>query len=282
MFSQFFQDGEDYFGSKPDVPRYPSSSEILAEMVSANKGALPGVTDLAGRMDTANFGLFENQLDRVAPSFMGSIGQTDKNIASRVRGEVPEEVQNAIQNSAAARSFLSGTGQGEDQTWLGNLTGRDLARTSYGIQREGEADLQRFGGVLKGLYPTTDVRKLLFSPGEVQNVMEQKWNEEWLRAKVAGAPDPVARGRADQEMALFATIMSAAGGGGGSTPQPHNPTQPWDTGRGGDLNYGSGGMPVYGSGGVDWNYNNFPTTTPNPTQAPPTTVESPWGEGLWA
>lgn len=283
--------GEEFFGSKPDVPKYPTSEEILAEMLKANSGALPGVTDLAGQMDAANLGNWTNQVNQISPSFMGSMAQAGDNIASRVRGEIPKEVQDAVQRSAAARSFMSGTSGGANTSWLGNLTGRDLGRTSFDIQRQGEEDLGRFGGVLKSLTPTTDVRSMLLSTPQVQNIMEQRWNEEWLRAKIDGAPDPVAKGRADEEMALIGMVLSGYAGGAGYQRPPSSLDSP-----------GGGGSPAMSNADQQqrawqaWNYGAPPpqsTTTinqntgmfDNPNNPEGVTklagTGSPWGGGLW-
>lgn len=283
MFDRF-GGGDEYFGSKPDVPKFPTSEEILAEMLKANSGALPGATTLAGQMDAANLGNWQTQVNQIAPSFMGAMSQAGDNIASRVRGEVPKEVQDAVQRSTAARSFMSGTGGGANTSWLGNLTGRDLGRTAFDIQRQGEEDLGKFGGVLKSLTPTTDVRSMLLSTPQVQNIMEQKWNEEWLRAKIAGAPDPVAKGRADEEMALLGMVLSIYGGGPGyqrkETAVDNPGGSPMNNAgqQGQGWNYGA--PPVYGSpatAGEGWGQ---PMGEVNKTDWSPV-VDSPWGGGLW-
>lgn len=285
MFDRF-GGGDEYFGSKPDVPKFPTSEEILAEMLKANTGALPGATELAGGMDAANLGNWQTQVNQIAPSFMGSMKQAGENIASRVRGEIDGD---AVQRSVAARSFLSGTGGGTNTSWLGNLLARDIGMTEYQTKRQGEQDLERFGGVLKSLTPTTDVRSLLLSTPQVQNIMEQKWNEEWLRAKIAGAPDPVAKGRADEEMALLGMVLSIYGGGpgyqrtqtvvdnpGGNGPAMSNAGQQnraWQA-----WNYGAPppqATPQNPNTGMFDNPNNADGVTPLANTG------SPWGGGLW-
>lgn len=227
MFKQFLSKGKDYFGSKPDVPNYPTAPEILENTINTNQGALPGATKLAGGINTANQGILSGMFESLAPSWLKTLSNIGKNNEAATRGEVPKDVEDALARSSAGKALTggySGSGMGA------NLSARDLGLTSLDLTRRGQTDTQNFGSFLRGtaMPNLVGVESMQLKPEQVQNIMEQKWNEQYLRAKIEGMPDPVARGRADQEMALFATIMSAVGGmmgggGGGSQPQQYQP-----------------------------------------------------------
>lgn len=212
MFKQFLGGGKDYFGSKVDVPDLPGMGDILKEGAAANLAALPGIKDWAGQINAFNQSEVSKMLEQVLPGFTGGLASVTTNAAALARGEIPSDVQSAVVNSAAARAVrggYGGTGMGR------NLVSRDLGITSLAATEAGQQRLQSLGGFARAAFPVFDFSTAFFNPAQMLDYTYSKFQRDLLQAQVDAAPDPVARGRADQEMALFGMILSVYSGGPG-------------------------------------------------------------------
>ena len=214
MFTQQFSRGKDFFGERLQVPTLPSMEQILRGGTAANVANLPDLQKLASQTNVFNQAEITRMLESTTPGLLGGIKSATTNAASLARGEIPEDVQRAIQSSTAARSAGGGFGG----SVLGrNLTARDLGLTSLDLTGQGQSRLMNLGAFSRNLFPTFDYSTMFFSPAQMLDYTYSSFQRNLLAAKSAAAPDPVARGRADQEMALFGMIMSAYGGGAGYT-----------------------------------------------------------------
>jgi hypothetical protein len=231
MFSQLVGGGgKDYFGTRLDVPKIPGLADILKTGTAANMANVPGLEKLATATNMFNQAEITRMLESTAPGLLGGIKSATTNAASLARGEIPDDVSRAVQSSSAAKSLAGGFGG----SGLGrNLTARDLGLTSLNLTGEGQQRLMGLGGFARNLFPTFDYTTAFFSPAQMLDHAYSTFQRDLLAAKSAAAPDPVKRGKADQEMALFGMIMSAYGGGAGYT----------------GAKYGSSGADVGGGGG---------------------------------
>ncbi len=98
------------------------------------------------------------------------------------------------------------------------------------------------GAFSRNLFPTFDYTTMFFSPAQMLDHAYSTFQRDLLAAKSAAAPDPAARGRADQEMALLGMILSAYGGGAGYTGSKYGSS-------GADVGGAGGGYPGYEGAG---------------------------------
>jgi len=244
MFKQFFG-GEDYFGSRLDVPKVPDLSSILKGGVAANVASVPDLQALATSTNIFNQAEITRMLESTTPGLLAGMRSATGIAASLARGEIPEDVSRAVLSATAARALgggFAGSGLGR------NLTARDLGLTSLNLSGEGQQRLMGLGAFSRQLFPTFDYTTAFFSPAQMLDYTYSKFQRDLLAAKSAAAPDPVARGQADQEMALFGMIMSAYSGGAGyggyKSSQPDLPPPPPPPGGGGGGGSGSSYLPA--------------------------------------
>lgn len=214
LLKQFYDDdaGAAYFGRKVVVPQLPGLKDILRTGTEANMANLPGVMEFAGKINTFNQSEVSKMLEQVLPGIGGGLKSAAANAAALARGEIPSDVQTAVVNSAAARSLRGGYG---GTGMSRNLVSRDLGLTSLAATEAGQTRLQALGGFARAAFPVFDFSTAFFNPAQMLDYTYSKFQRDLLEAKVAAAPDPVARGRADQEMALMGMILSVYSGGPG-------------------------------------------------------------------
>lgn len=212
-FGQFMgSSGSDYFGTKVKVPELPGLKDILKTGTEANLVNLPGVQEFAGKINAFNQAEVTKMLEQVLPGFSGGLKSATANAAALARGEIPGDVQSAVVNSAAARSLRGGYG---GTGMSRNLVSRDLGITSLAATEAGQKRLESLGGFTRAMFPVFDFSTAFFNPAQMLDYTYSKFQRDLLQAKVDAAPDPVKRGRADQEMALLGMILSVYSGGPG-------------------------------------------------------------------
>lgn len=262
MFKQMFSDGDDYFGRRLEVPELPPLADVLGGGVSANRQALPGIQELGRGVNAFNQEETLKLLERMTPGFTEGLKGSSANAYALIRGEVPGDVSDAIMRSGAARALGGGYA---GTPFARNATLRDLGLTSLEGQARGAAELRSTAGLVSGLFPQFDVTGQLATPAMALDYTYSKFQRDLLAAKAAAGPDPAARGRADQEMALMGMILSAYSGGSGyNAPASTNPygggyDAPIGGGQysraytpqggGGGYNWGGGGSGMMSSGG---------------------------------
>lgn len=119
--------------------------------------------DLQNFSGDVNRGL-QDSLESSAPGIRESIQTLGRTASSQLRGEIPQDIQDAIFRSAALRDVSSGLGS--DSTRSRNLTARDLGLTSLGMQDRGVANLSSAMQGAAALNPI-QAQDLLFSPADV-------------------------------------------------------------------------------------------------------------------
>lgn len=119
--------------------------------------------DLQSFSGEVNRGL-QDSLESSAPGIRESVRTLGQTASSQLRGEIPQDVEDAIFRSAALRDMSSGLGA--DSSRSRNLTARDLGLTSLGMQDRGVANLSSAMQGAAALNPI-QAQDLLFSPADV-------------------------------------------------------------------------------------------------------------------
>jgi hypothetical protein len=241
------------FGTKPIVPNLPTISpdQIQIDTAKGNTSALPDITKLGAAVNTFNQSQLTQMLNTALP---GGVAQIQGNITSLLKGELPPDVQQAIQRSAAARAVGSGVNGSQ---FARNLEARDLGLTSLQLTEQGINYAQKW---LEQATPKAfDVTSMFFTPqqrlGFALEDRAQQFNRNMIAAGVAAAPDPNAAqlGQGfDNFFKTFASIGTGALGGGGVSSV--GPAAGGTGGFNGNAGYGGGstGAGSYtGFGGTD-------------------------------
>ena len=167
------------------------------------------------------------QLDKIVPGYSQTLasGAADTSkmfdqASSLLSGEIPQDVQDAVQRSSAFQS-LSGGFAGSPMARA--LTARDLGRTSLDLIGQG-AQLAGQGANTMQIWDQLARRDMLdpgsmfASPQLATGLAEEnavnKYNRNQYAANVAAAPNPVAKGISDIVETLTAAYLGSLGGGG--------------------------------------------------------------------
>lgn len=215
------QAGE-YYGGKPVVPEFPSLEKLQSDALRSNLSNLSAIEDYSTRANTLNASLLKSMLESLSPGYGAMTGQIGTNINAQLRGEMPPDVQAAVQNAAAARAVgggYGGAGMGR------NLVARDFGLTSYQLTQQGLDSATRWlglsAGLASGIY--TGTAQMAVNPMMANDVAQSQWQRQWLANQVTSAPDPVKVGRVNALSDTLASIgstfslggMMGGGGGGG-------------------------------------------------------------------
>lgn len=209
-------------GRKPNVPDLPAidPNRVQAEAIAANQQALPAAQQLGTGINEFNTAQRLAQLTKMLnfAGGPGALSSIQQNIGSRVRGEIPTDVAQAIRRNSAAGALQGGFGGGSP---LGrNLTARDFGLTSLNIAQQGMADALNFAGMADT--PNFDVTSMFMSPQQrmavALNERDVQFNRSWLEEQIEAAPSPLGQFIQNVVYAVAGTAgryVGVAGGGGG-------------------------------------------------------------------
>ncbi len=207
LFTGIFGGGSDIYGSKPITPDLGASA---AKAISANQTNLPGAEKLATSTNTFNQDEMMRMLRKAVPFYDQLQSKTRSIIDSQLSGQIPQDVQNAIERSGAARAIAGGYG---GSGMHGNLVARDLGLTSLDLTQRG------LDSASKWLSQTASMNmpQNQFNLSSMFISPEMQFNRDTLEAGIAAAPDPSARGAFDTEMGILGMAASVYSGGAGYT-----------------------------------------------------------------
>lgn len=195
------------FGQVPQVPD-PLSTANLA--ITGDIANLPSLTDLATQVNQFNTSQALAPYIANLPGYQSMVGQSSQNIGSLLRGEIPTDVMNLLNQQMAERGVASGLA-GSPNANAAALQG--LGLTSLGLQKQGEGELTAAIGRTP-VPQLFNVAQFLTTPGDEQAAQ--------MAANIyAAAPDPNLQ--AQELMKLFSQFMGrfSGGGGGGGTGVPN-------------------------------------------------------------
>lgn len=227
------QPGTGVYGSVPTVPD-PTATQSAS--ILGNLSNLGSLASLIGGADTIASQNALAPLTSALPGLSGDLSSEMTNISQELAGQVPQDVQNQIFNTAADRGIA--TGQGANSPNANAAMLQALGLTSQQEEQTGESNLTN----LMGSIPTgqqVNVSSLLTTPSEEQAAQ--------TAANVyAAAPNPTAAGEYEQYL-----LQNGLGGTSGTG------TGTDTTGTGGLTNPGG----VTASPGVSSLYPQTPTTS---------------------
>lgn len=180
-----------------EVPNWQNTdvTGIQQETVGGNLATLEWSKKLA--TDYNEF--MQNQvavaLKRALPEEGGLQTQMAKNIAAKLKGQIPQDVREARLRGSNAKARAGGYAGGPG-TMGYNLGTRDLGLTSLEMENQGEQAWAPFVTTVANLYqaPMFDPKSMFFSPQQrVAISMQDKqnqWNAQNLRNQMAAQPEP--------------------------------------------------------------------------------------------
>lgn len=147
------------------IPAVPSPISTAQEAVVGNIGNLGNLYTLAGGVNRFNQQQAPLGLEMNLPGYQGMIGQSSRNIAANLAGQVPPDVVNLIAQQAAERGTATGLGTNAPNVNAALL--RALGLTSLGQQQLGEQELTAaIGRTPQG--PLFDPSKFFVTPEQEQ------------------------------------------------------------------------------------------------------------------
>ena len=233
LFKGLFAPDEDIYGAKPEVPDWTelSAKEAQRQAIKGNIGSFDKTKKLAKKVNKFNQQQLLEMLRRGVPQYNQLVRTgseqalsllTDENIAAMRRGEIPQDVSDAIQTSAAARAVAGGFG---DTGFSRNLVARDLGLKSLDLIEKGfTATQSALTSTEKWLANTAalstpglfNVSSMFLTPTQQYEInareREGAFQRNWLEAQIAASPDPVARGAFDTEMSILSSYLGSSYG----------------------------------------------------------------------
>lgn len=187
--------GNAFFGSKPATP---DPGNTAATAIGSDIGNL-------GQINTLTLGTDATSAQGAAlpyymnlPNYGQNLSTASGNVTQELQGQLPKDVQNQIDQAAAARGIQTGQGAGSPNTGAADLAA--LGLNSLNMQNLG---MQGFGQLVQQT-PTG----AQFNPASMYVTPEQQQQAQLYANQIAAAPDPTASG-------LLNTATSVIGGLGG-------------------------------------------------------------------
>lgn len=230
------------FGEKPRLPEWKPIDPAAEQKkgIQENLAALPEAAGYASQVNAYN----QAELDKMWKTAMPNIDSIKKaagsNIESMLKGVIPQDVQNAVQNSAAARALgggYGGSGMGR------SLVARDLGLTSLDLTQRGLTAAERWMTFTrKALMPDQfDVTDMFLTPAQrlafVVNERDSQFQYDYLKAQIDAMPGPIARGLHDTIMSLVASYRGGTYTGGQNWGQSMASTDSFEAGSYGHGSY---------------------------------------------
>lgn len=207
-------------GSKPSVPTLPSLSlgSEQQKALAANLAVLPQSEQIAGQVDLFNQNQINQMLEQVIPNYKAITGQVSTNIGQLVQGQIPTDVSQAVQESAAASAVGGGYAGSEAQR---NLVARDLGLTSLDLTQRGLASAESWMQTANQIYAPGqfNVASMFITPSQQASFDVEERNAQfqvqWMRNQIAAMPAPWAT---DLKQFVYRAMAAYSG-----TSVPSNP-----------------------------------------------------------
>lgn len=239
---------------KPKVPQYPlvDIQEEQKLAIEGNIANLPIMQQLASSTNRFVADQIEQQMERTLPGYRGIVNKGTEQVASMMRGELPEDVSRLLKQRSAEAGIALGTSGSQHQKF-DEL--RNLGLASLDLTQRGLDAATRWIASAQSRSPTVDVTSMFVTPQQRIGVKLQEnaniFQRNWLAAKVKAIPDG---GKAAvitlfdniEEMGSSVLSMYAGGamggggggGGGGSAPPISDSWMGMNTPRMSGLQYG--------------------------------------------
>jgi hypothetical protein len=178
------------YGTKYGVP---DPTQTAGAAIGGNLGNLGADTSLTLGTDTtaAEGAALPYQMN--LPDYGGMLQSASGNVSQELSGQLPTDVQNQIEQAAAARGVSTGQGAGSPNTNAAMLS--SLGLNSLQMQNQG---MQGFGQLM-GQTPTG----AQFNPASMYVTPEQQQAAQLAANEEAASPDPQAVGLANTLGGVF-------------------------------------------------------------------------------
>lgn len=191
----------------------------LPAMVSESEQLAPRTRELEAQRNAFARAQLLESLGIQVPGYQEAQAKRSENALALLRGELPPDVLAQVQRQSAAKSLAGGYAGSQA---AGNLTARDIGRTSLALQQAGG---QQFANIL-GTTPLAPVVNYEFTPADIARLRESERISR-MNALAGVASMPSASGVVGQGLGSFGSGLTnlgfaqlgaqtrAAGGGGG-------------------------------------------------------------------
>lgn len=177
---------------KPKVPKYPTV-DITEEQKLATEGNianLPIMQQLASETNRFASAEIEKQMERMLPGFRNLVNKGTANVASMMRGELPEDVSRLLRQRSAEAGIALGT-SGSQRQKFDEL--RNLGLASLDLTQRGLDAATRWIASAQSRAPTVDVTSMFVTPQQRIAVKLQEnaniFQRNWLASKVKAIPE---------------------------------------------------------------------------------------------
>lgn len=202
------------FGSKPTVPTLTKLDLGTEQMLATqnNLRNLPGIENLVSSANAFSVEDVTKWLNQAIPGFSDMVSEAGGNISSMLAGKIPADVNQAVQNSAAARALGGGFGGSGMHS---DLVARDLGLTSLDLTQKGLSSAEAWFQTMDKLYAPSmiSVKDMFVTPGQQAafDVSErnQQWARDWLQNQISAMPDPTTVGLWNATWSVVDAVLSA-------------------------------------------------------------------------
>jgi hypothetical protein len=154
--------------------------EEQQKALQANLAAMGPSEELAARVNAFSQEELTKALRAAIPGYDQIVSNVGTSLASQTRGEIPIDVQRAIERSSAARALGGGfAGSGASRA----LTARDLGLTSYQITQQGLDSATRWIAQARtsAVAPQMDVTSMFITPQQQYAVTSEQRAAQFQR-----------------------------------------------------------------------------------------------------
>lgn len=164
------------FDEAPDVPAAPqvNAQEQQKKSIQGNLDNFDLAALLADKTNEFNYDQLDEMLRKAIPGYENIKNLQSEALQSQLKGEIPQDVQDAIQRNAATRSTYGGFG---GSALAKNLTARDLGLTSLEITNRALESASRWmqGTKMLSVPNQFNAASLFISPAQQ---IENEWNNQ--------------------------------------------------------------------------------------------------------
>lgn len=128
---------------KPDLPAFKAidPQKEQQKAIQGNVAQVPALESMASGINRFNADQLRQMTEWALPGYQAMKGNVQSNIDAYLRGELPKDVSDQVQNSAAARALGGGYG---GSGMHGSLVARDLGLTSLDLIDKGLSSAQNW------------------------------------------------------------------------------------------------------------------------------------------
>jgi hypothetical protein len=214
-----------FFTDTPSMPAAPhvDLGQQQGIATQSNITNLPADEQLASQTNNFNFDQIQSMLRKAIPGYDQIVKSQSNVISSELNGQVPKDVQDAIQSSDAGRSIAGGyAGSGMSH----NLTARDLGMTSLSLTSKGLDSANQWMSQMKStaLPSMFNLSSMFITPeqqaqNEWQNQIssfQRNWSNNVMLTNASNArTQAIGKLAGDTANAAMSAYSAGMGGGGG-------------------------------------------------------------------